>query len=262
MISRAHPLGEKKEGDRTAVTGLVALMLVLWLGFVVHQSERFAGSLRGGLLGILGALLLLVPLAYSVVKRVPPLRRAVTTRVPMRTLLAVHVYAGILGPILGLLHSGHKFQSPLGIALTAMMLVAVLSGFVGRYLLSQISEEISEKQEMLKTLKDTYHVAARQLASMPIQTGQAEGPAGIVARLSRWMFVPERSVEAAPAIPRRLVQLTHSIADLEYGIKMHELFKGLFAKWLKVHLVISYSVYVLLALHVWSALRFGLRWLS
>jgi hypothetical protein len=29
----------------------------------------------------------------------------------------VHIYAGVLGPILGVLHSGHRFESPLGIAL-------------------------------------------------------------------------------------------------------------------------------------------------
>jgi hypothetical protein len=104
--------------ERTIVGGLVLLSLVLWLGFLVHRSPRFAGSAWGGVLGISGATLMLVPLAYMIVKRVPTLKRVVTPRFSMRTLLVWHIYAGILGPILGLLHTGHKFDSPLGVMLT------------------------------------------------------------------------------------------------------------------------------------------------
>ncbi len=41
---------------------------------------------------------------------------------------------------------------------------------------------------------------------------------------------------------------------------MHEAFKRWFGKWLKLHIVISVLLYVLLALHVWAAVHFGLRW--
>ena len=109
-----------KERERTVVTGLVVLMLVVWIGFLFHRSPRFAGSFWGGLLGVSGALMMLVPLAYLFVKRIKWLRSRVKKRVSMRTLLAWHVYAGIIGPILVLLHTGHKFVSPLGITLTTM----------------------------------------------------------------------------------------------------------------------------------------------
>ena len=33
-----------KERDRILVSGLVALMLLLWLGFLVHRSPRFPGA--------------------------------------------------------------------------------------------------------------------------------------------------------------------------------------------------------------------------
>src|SRR6185312_13806616 len=154
-----------KERERLVATGLVALMLILWLGFLVHRSSRFAGSLWGGLLGVSGAVLLLVPLAYSVVKRISPLKRAATRRASMQTLLAWHTYAGIVGAILGLLHTGHKFNSPLGIALTAMMLLVALSGFVGRYLMGQSLQTIREKKEALARLELIYRQAAGDLAA-------------------------------------------------------------------------------------------------
>src|SRR6266540_4300603 len=142
-----------KERERLVVGGLVVLLLALWLGFIFHESPRFAGSFWGGVLGVSGALLMLVPLAYLIVKRIPPLKKWVTQRVSMRTLLTWHIYAGILGPILLILHTGHKFHSPLGIALTAMTLVVVVSGFVGRYLMNQFSQTIREKKEMLTGLE-------------------------------------------------------------------------------------------------------------
>ena len=97
-----------KERERLVVSGLVVLLLILWLGFFVHRSARFAGSLWGGILGVSGAVLMLVPLAYLLIKRVSPLKQWVTHRVSMQTLLAWHMYAGILGPILALLHTGHR----------------------------------------------------------------------------------------------------------------------------------------------------------
>ena len=123
---------------------------------------------------------MLVPLAYLIVKRVGPLKRAVTRRVSLRTLLAWHIYAGILGPILGLLHTGHKFVSPLGIALTAMMIVVVLSGFIGRYLLGRTGQTIREKREMLTDLELAYRQTAGELAAHPEQDRAAPTPGRVL----------------------------------------------------------------------------------
>ena len=248
-----------KEREPIVVGGLVLLMLLLWLGFLVHRSPRFAGSAWGGVIGVSGAALMLVPLAYLVVKRVGPLNRAVTRRVPMRTLLAWHIYAGILGPILGLLHTGHKFASPLGIALTAMMIVVVLSGFIGRYLLKQTSQTIHEKREMLTDLEVAYRHTAGELAAHPDQVALLQPVTGFWRRLVAGLVMPRT---AAAAVPVRALRLAESIADLEYAVKTHEAIKRLFATWLKVHILISFILYGLLILHVWAGMHFGLRWFS
>ncbi len=123
-----------RDREWTIVTSLVLLMLIVWLGFLFHRSPRFAGSLTGSILGASGTILMFVPLAaYCIVKRVKTIKRRVTGWVSMRTLLAFHLYTALLGSILVLLHTGHKFVSPLGMALTAMVLLVVLSGFIGRY---------------------------------------------------------------------------------------------------------------------------------
>ena len=249
-----------KENEKTIVSGLVVLMLVLWLGFLVHRSPRFAGSAWGGVLGVSGAALMLVPLAYMIVKRVGPLKRAVTRTVSMRTLLAVHIYAGVLGPILGLLHTGHKFDSPLGVALTAIMIVVVLSGFVGRYLMGQTSQTIREKREMLTQLELAYRQTAGELAADAEQVAILQPVTGLVRRLAAGLIMPRSA--AAVSAPVRALRLSESIADLEYAIKTHETLKRVFAKWLKFHILISFILYGLLSLHIWAGIYFGLRWFS
>lgn len=217
--------------DRAFASGLVGVLLLLWLGFLVHRSSDFAGSAWGGVLGVSGALLMLVPLAYSVVKRIPPLRRAAGSG--MRTFLVWHIYAGLAGAGLALVHTGHKFQSPLGVALTAVMLAVVLSGFIGRYLTGFINEDLRERQGALAKLQREFERTAQQVAA----TG------------------------ARPVIARQLtLPLVGAMADLEYGIRADRQLRAAFSLWLKCHLLISAVLYVLLSLHVWSAIEFGLRW--
>ena len=247
-----------KERERIVVSGLVVLMLVTWLGFVFHQSPRFAGSFWGGGLAVSGSVLMLIPLAYMIVKRVPRLKSLVTSRVRMKTLLTWHIYAGVVGPILVLLHTGHKFESPLGIALTGMTLIVVVSGFIGRYLMTFFSREIREKLSLLTDLQAQYEEMKRGLES-----GCELQSLGTFSLL-RARLVSRLSEEPRPGLSRLLdlARLAESIADVEYAIATHEHFKSAFKAWLKIHIVLSLVLYALLGLHVWAAIHFGLRWFS
>lgn len=252
-----------KERERLIVTGLVTLLLLLWLGFLFHRDPRFAGSAWGGVLAVSGSLLMLVPLLYLIVKRIPGLKKWVTRRVSMRTLLSWHIYAGILGPILVILHTGHKFVSPLGIALTAMTILVVLSGFAGRYLMSQVSQNITEKKQMLTQLELAYRATATELAAHPEEVAALRPLSGFFSNLLARFFVvsPATGAGSAP-VSVRAVRLAESIADVEYAIKTHETFKRWFAGWLRFHIVISFILYGLLVLHVWAGLHYGLRWFA
>lgn len=250
-----------KERERIIVSGLVLLMLLFWLGFVFHHSPRFAGSFWGGVLAISGSALMLVPLLYLFVKRIPPLKKWVTHRVPMRTLLAWHIYAGVLGPILVVLHTGHKFESALGIALTGMTLIVVVSGFVGRYLMTYFSKEIREKRTLLSALEEEYRSMEQALIEGPALSVKTARLDYFRLRLLNWISGDEESPrEAHPAL--KVAKLAESIADVEYAIATHERFKSAFKTWLKFHIVIALVLYLLMALHVWASIHFGLRWFS
>lgn len=230
-----------RSDDRYVVAGLVLLMLVLWLGFLLHHSPDFAGSAWGGVFAVAGATLMLAPLAYTVVKRIEFLRKAVTARVGMQRLLQVHVYAGIAGAILALIHTGHKFQSVIGVTLTALTLLIVLSGFVGRYLLSFIGEDVRDRRNRLEILKVEYQRRAEvaQGANAMLQIAEAG-----------WAGGPQ------------ILPLVESIADLEYGLGAEERLQSFFRVWLRFHLSLSLILYTLLGLHIWASVEFGLRWFT
>ncbi len=127
-----------KETEKLAVGALVSALVLAVPGFVFHVAPRFPGSLAGSLIGIAGAVLLVLLLGYSAVRRCVWVKTRATKHASMSAILSFHVYAGVIGALLGIIHSGHKFQSALGIGLISTMLVVVFSGFIGRLYLVQV----------------------------------------------------------------------------------------------------------------------------
>lgn len=246
-----------KEREGIIVSGGVCLLLVAWLGFFVHRSPRFAGSAVGAAFGIAGAILMLLPLAYPIAKRIPFLQNRITKHVSLQSLLTLHVYSGILGPLFAIIHTGHKFDSWLGIMLTAVMLLVVVSGFAVRYLLTYVTHEIKDKLLLLQTARGDLDHAWGVLEKTPAGMRTFPKPRLLAAGLASF------GVEILSGGPAgEVTRIAESVADLEYAIRTHELFKRWFSFSLKVHIVLSVVLYVLLGLHIWAGIHLGLRWFS
>ncbi len=249
------------ERERLVATALVLMILVVWGGSFFHVSPRFAGSPLGGALGVSGALLLLGPLVYLIIKRVKLIKAAVTRHASMRTLLAWHIYAGLFGSLLALLHTGHKFESVLGILLTALTLIVVFSGFVGRYLLRQIGHDVRSKRGLLSRLYEVYDAVSERLAMEPQRRGLIHPLQSALFRA----FLTESTASDAPDAmdvdsPVAVARLVGAIADVESAIEARETLKRWFLRWLRLHIVLAAALYLLLALHIWAGIHFGLRW--
>jgi len=245
-----------KERERVVVTGVLSVLLLAWLGFLVHRSPRFPGSGVGAVFGIAGAALMLVPLAYPIAKRIPFLNARITPHVSMQSLLALHVYAGIFGPLLAIIHTGHKFDSLLGIMLTAVMLLVVVNGFAVRYLLTYVGHEITDKLILLQTARGDLDSAWGVLENSPAEMRGLPKEPVLAAGLASLGF----ELDSLGPVGQ-VTRTAESVADLEYAVRTHELFKRWFGHSLKVHIVLSVLLYVLLALHIGSGIYFGLRWL-
>lgn len=241
----------RERGD-ILMTLAAAFVLLFPLGFVVHASPRFPGSLAGSLTGIAAALLMLLPLVHVAARRIGRFGRWLDQRIEKRTLLAIHIYAGVAGPILALLHAAHKFESPLGIALTGTAILVVWSGFVGRYFLVQISKAIRARESELAALR--LGLDADLAGAVPIAAGRR-------AKKSRWrfLFTPADELDLADLADAR--RRAEALADTEFAVRAERAASGLFGAWRTIHIVTSTLLYALLLLHIWAGYYFGFRWL-
>lgn len=247
---------KEREREGIVVTGVISILLLTWFVFFLHRSPRFPGSGVGAVFGIAAAVLMLLPLVYTVVKRIPFLYARVTPHISMQSLMTLHVYAGIVGPLLAIIHTGHKFDSLVGIALTTLMLLVVVSGFVVRYLLTFVANDMKDKLALLQTARGDLDNAWGVLENSPVDMRALPKahflPAGI-ATLGR-SVQPEGTAS-------EVISIAESVADLEYSVSMHEIFKFWFGWSLKLHIILSVFLYLLLALHIWAGVQYGLRWL-
>ena len=133
----------------------VVIALVVGAAFAVESllglgsGVEFGHSQRGHVLGWLGLLLFLLVFAYPLKKRYAP---DDPKRGWLQPWFRVHMIAGLLGPVLILVHAGAHFHALVPVlALIAMALVTV-SGIVGQTLHSlsvrQLNQEWRELHEL------------------------------------------------------------------------------------------------------------------
>ncbi len=109
------------------ITGIYAAVVV------AGQQIPPARELFGHGIGILGfVLMLLTETLYSFRKRSRLARWG-----SMASWLQFHIFTGLIGPYLVLLHTSWKFNGLAGVA-TLFTVVIVISGFVGRYIFTRI----------------------------------------------------------------------------------------------------------------------------
>lgn len=225
------------ESEKITVGGLLSVLILTVPAFLFHTAPRFAGSLAGGLFGIAAALLFVLLLIYSAVKRVPWVKERTKNYFSTGAVLTFHVYAGAIGALLAIIHTGYKFQSPLGITLTVALLTVVASGFIGRYYLATIGSKLRDDQKQLGILRTRYDGIVQA----------AEGS-------------KEQAAADLKGVP--LEHLLGAMSDLEFAITGRETLKRSLRRWVILHIGASVLMYALLALHIWSGIHYGLRWLA
>jgi xanthosine utilization system XapX-like protein len=141
--------GRKVGKNKELWLAIVAMLLIGGLYGLVTISYRevpAASGLFGHLIGVLGFILMLMTeLLYSLRKRSRTARWG-----RMSDWLAFHIFTGLVGPFMVLLHSSWKFQGLAG-AVMLMTVVIVVSGFIGRYIYTAVPRTVdgAEIQESM-----------------------------------------------------------------------------------------------------------------
>jgi hypothetical protein len=134
-VSQYKRLGRLSVSDNFELT--LSFLVVIFLGgvYIVYEavSTPAGGHPFGHALGILGALLMVMTeVLYSARKR-----WRIFTFGRMRHWLSFHIFTGIVGPALVLMHTGLAFRGLAGLTMLLTVLV-VASGFLGRYIYTAV----------------------------------------------------------------------------------------------------------------------------
>jgi hypothetical protein len=252
-----------------------------------HELLRPSGPM-GIKLGMFGVLLFFLIYLYPLRKKWGWLARQGNSR----HWLDFHVVLGTAAPLIIAFHASFKFSNIAGMAFWSMLCVT-LSGFVGRYLYSQIPRSLNAAELTLKELEDSEEKMRRELAGQRLTFGSrmeslfALPDAKTVARIPMlvalfWMITidcrrPLRvslvRLQAAGfgrwlaalcgLLPTRDSKLEHAInvARQQARLSKRVLFlsrtQQVFNLWHVVHRPFSYAFAILALLHIGIALFMG-----
>lgn len=256
----------------SAFLAIIFITLVYLSMNVVLGETPAASSFYGHGMGVLGfVLMLMTETLYSLRKRSRLARWG-----QMSSWLKFHIFTGIVGPYLVLLHSSWKFNGVAGV-LTLMTGMIVLSGFIGRYLYTSIPRTadglVMEAEELERQiLQLDAHLkawaASRPMmenaalaAALPqaagsavLEAGGGSGleplPGGVPA--SGLAPLPEQEPDDAQvtAMQRRRETLRRQAGSLQAARK-------LLATWHAVHIPIGLALFTLALVHILAAIYFA-----
>jgi hypothetical protein len=137
------------------------MITVLYVGVVFFTRQiPAAGALFGHAIGIIGFILMLMTeILYSLRKRT---RSASWGK--MSSWLQFHIFTGLVGPYMVLLHTSWKFNGIAGVT-TLFTLIIVVSGFIGRYIYTRIPRTL-DGLEIEGSLSESALRQARQLMAL------------------------------------------------------------------------------------------------
>lgn len=131
-------------------SGLVVLAVLAYIFYHKHEIKSFGSTWLGYVLGISGALIIVLLLWYGIRKRViprhvlpdsgaenfvsPPRKRFKrSAKFSLQDWLSSHVYFGLALPVIVTLHSGFQFGINLSTLTYVLMLGVIASGLYGLY---------------------------------------------------------------------------------------------------------------------------------
>lgn len=139
-------------------------LLILYLGWTSDlENYLTAESGLGYFLGIIGGIMMLVTLLYSLRKRL----KSMSEWGNIRTWFTIHMILGIYGPVLILFHCNFSIGSSQNEKVAVIsMLVVVVSGIVGRYIHDKIRYGLYQHEAALEQLQLDKLITENELANL------------------------------------------------------------------------------------------------
>jgi hypothetical protein len=222
--------------------------------------------------------MMVLMLLYSVRKRVGALRRLG----PLGRWLDIHIFLGVFGPLLVVLHSSFKVQGLVALSFWSMVVVAS-SGVLGRYLYLQIprtrageeralADLEAEDRELSGQLRTRFGLDEAQLArldalvAVPPRTGLLGGVARLLTddlRLRSGLAEFAHSCRSVPRpVFREFERVVRAKAQARRRILLWDRVHELFHYWHVLHKPFALVMYLFMVVHVAVALVTGYGWVG
>ena len=255
----------------------LAAILVITLGYLlvtnILQATPAASGLFGHSIGILGFLLmLLTEILYSLRKRTRSARWG-----KMSSWLQFHIFTGVVGPYMVLLHTSWQFNGLAGIV-TLFTVVIVASGFIGRYIYTAVPRTADgaevEADELEQSIQETEAEVRGWMAAQPdtarllagltaSEAATAARPGLVLERLFsdwsyRWQW--RQAVRKLPAAARsqaaRLEDLQMRRRTLYRQLSSLALVRQMLGLWHTIHIPIGMALFTAAFIHIVMALYY------
>jgi hypothetical protein len=251
--------------------------LILTGVYVVYNllATPSGGHPLGHSLGILGAgLMVSTETLYSIRKRA----RWLGWAGPLRYWLAFHIFTGLVGPFLVLLHTAFEFRGLAGFTMALTVLV-VASGFLGRYFYTAIPRSLAgaeasaaelgqaaaQVQASLIGLAAQQSEAVRALVEADAARQRARRGDALLVLLRGWddwryrRQLRKRVRQLERMEKRRLVDVERMLTrrrSLERQVRTLEAARRLLAIWHIAHVPMGLALFGSIAIHIAATLYF------
>lgn len=235
------------------ITALLAgFFVILSLGFLVHQSPTFAGSLVGHLIGIMGTVVMIMALIY-------PFRKRILKKRGKENPLNSHIHYGLIGPSLVVFHSAHKFSSLIGLLCLLLLLLVVLSGIVGKILFRKVNRTLKEQEADLQFLKTAFvqQKTEAEKCKQFLEWEAAGEAGGELEPVESAGFSAGEGQQACEVI----LNMAQSIAEMEHSVLIFSKTKKLFTHWTGIHYTLTFFLFAMVVVHILTNFYYGIRWI-
>jgi hypothetical protein len=259
----ALPLRRQARRPYELIFALVAIVAITiaYVALARNGLPRPSGLLGHGL-GIVGFLMMLsTETLYSLRKHVRGFTFGRTS-----TWLGVHVFTGLVGPYLVLLHGAGKLNGLAGV-LTLLTVVLVASGIVGRYLYTAVPRTLDGAEVAACDLQEQIAAADRRLQALGVEALAGPVPTKgwllVLGRpLLRWrqrrrLRQALRLSGPARAQAAHLERLLAERYRLQMQIQSLAATRRLLALWHVVHVPLGVVLFTLAFVHIGAALYYA-----
>lgn len=252
-----------------ALAGVLLITLIYLLMVVRMEGAPASSEFFGHSIGILGfTLMLMTETLYSIRKRSRAARWG-----RMSDWLSFHIFTGIVGPYMVLLHTAWKFNGLAGMV-TLLTFIVVVSGFIGRYIYTLVPRsidgaiieaevlagEIAKTEEELTVILEKQRTVPSRLVYAAAYGGAGRGllqaSSSLIGRL-RWGVIRRRARPEERARMDRMNKLLSRKRTLQRQQSSLATARRLLALWHSVHIPLGMALFTAAFIHIGAAIYYA-----